>query len=255
MKTIIKNKEYLNELDNLKKNFVNEIDEYLDNNKLENETKEILFELKKEIEQFDVDKAIQTQKIYNPFIGVSILFDTLIYQKLIFDYEKSKENTKLLIDKVKDINQNFDIFTKIKEDFNFLESEKIVDFIMQKEKNLAELREYQLNLLENLSTSVVNQENSEFKEESKSNIDFALKTLLFFDENFKLDKENVVIVKDYINNNFNVDLTLKDLKQVQNLNRKIEKENLDINFNNITLNLNSLKNLTRTLKQELELEI
>ncbi len=255
MKTIIKNKEYLNELDNLKKNFVNEIDEYLDNNKLENETKEILFELKKEIEQFDVDKAIQTQKIYNPFIGVSILFDTLIYQKLIFDYEKSKENTKLLIDKVKDINQNFDIFTKIKEDFNFLESEKIVDFIMQKEKNLAELREYQLNLLENLSTSVVNQENSEFKEESKSNIDFALKTLLFFDENFKLDKENVVIVKDYINNNFNVDLTLKDLKQVQNLNRKIEKENLDIDFNNITLNLNSLKNLTRTLKQELELEI
>ena len=255
MKTIIKNKEYLNELDNLKKNFVNEIDEYLDNNKLENETKKILFELKKEIEQFDVDKAIQTQKIYNQFIGVSILFDTLIYQKLIFDYEKSKENTKLLIDKVKDINQNFDIFTKIKEDFNFLESEKIVDFIMQKEKNLAELREYQLNLLENLSTSVVNQENSEFKEESKSNIDFALKTLLFFDENFKLDKENVVIVKDYINNNFNVDLTLKDLKQVQNLNRKIEKENLDINFNNITLNLNSLKNLTRTLKQELELEI
>ena len=250
---MIVDKDFLKELEKMRQNLLNNIEDTLNYQKLQTKTKEILLNLKKEIEKRDPINLVQKQYIYNPLLGINIFVEAIIYAKLITEYENSKEVSKEMIEKAKDINKNYELVKQIEKDFKFLNPEKIADFILQKEKKLEELREFQVELLKNLENAkeAVLQQQNELKEEILSvlsNLDSSVLKKLSDKEkatialvNYFYENEDKINDKDLndIYNTFKYTLSkeefnniLKHQKELEEKLKKLDELNYDIEMSN-----------------------
>jgi len=346
----------------------------------EYEAEKLLQEVENKIRHKEDTSLFKTRRFYNPLLGVQILVDSALVTYYDYLRENRKNDLKLHLQKIKDINRNKHLYKKIKEDLKFLDVEKVVDFFMQN-KSLKELRDIESKLIESLNKKrelveksvnktrqkkkelldkvmlekevlenitekdkaafaiinylsmieedelnkkeieqafddilskeeidriidrkeelfekleqideinynleineynyesagsenylvekIVNltkeiREIAELKDnvsqlQQRNNLDKAIRTAIIFDFNDSFTKDNVILAKDYLNHIFNTDLDLNDLKNVQNLNKKLEKGKLlDIDFNDFTFNKQNLKVLSKDRTKELDIEL
>jgi len=155
--------------------------------------------------------------------GIALLF---LYLDLVqkSKFAKNEQERFKYLQKLQEINDNFEQYKKIEQGFHFVkDKELLVNKLMNFEKTFEEIFYESGKLLENLNTSKKNVERlidtSEF---SKKTI--ALLVAENFDQNFGLDKDNVIFVKDYLNFEFDTNVSIQDLACVKNqLNKRKEK--------------------------------
>jgi len=357
-------------------NLIEQKEEFLKNK--ENEAVKIIEEIEEKINYKIDNDLFKQQKIYNSLLGIKLLTDIVMIIYLQNLKENKKDELKHFILKIQDINQNRETYEEIKEDLSFLGSEKIVELILNSDKNIKELRLFTNQLVTKLKEAVeISNKNKKLKEkelekvennlqpeilkimnekdkaafavinylstieekklnkkeieqvfndilskeeikniidnkdilfeklkkidelnynlemnnesagndfyliekinnlineireianlnlenitllEKKANLDKAIRTAFIFEANNSFNKENIFLVKEFINKTFNTNLDLNDFKNIQKINQKIfsgELQNID--FKNLQLNKKILKDLAtpKELIQEKELE-
>jgi len=213
-------------------------------------------EIQKELEkkarelQIDMQKALDKKPIDNIYRNLRVPHIWLIHFFIYLLSEISKRHYKSEIEKVnfvnskmEEIKKNFDLLIEIQKDFSFLREEELAKLVFNQELNLQKLREFQLDFLNKMQNSLV--------EDRENQIDNAIQTIFKFDRNYGLDKKNAFLIKDFVNNKFDVNLTLEDVLKIKKINQKTMDNNLDIDFEKTEF---SKKNLDKFLENKKEYE-
>jgi len=200
--------------------------------------------------QIDMQKALDNKAIDNLYRTFRVPNIWLIHFFLYLLEEISKKHYKNEIEKVnfvnakmEEIRKNFDLLIEIQKDFSFLKEEELAKLVFNQDLNLQKLREFQLDFLNKMQNSLV--------ENRKNQIDNAIQTIFEFDTAYDLNKKNALLVKDFVNNKFDVNLTLEDVLKIKKINQKVMDNDLDIDFEKTEF---SKKNLDKFLENKKEYE-
>ncbi len=208
---------------------------------------------RKENDIFDKSIMNQKQYVYNPLVGIALLFELLNYFKLLAEHQTKIDDIEKDLNKIRDIRDNFEILEEIKDNLiKFQSVQQMKDFILNSDKKLTEQREFILNLTKNLKKS-------EHIDEKSNSLDNAIKTLINFQNISEITKENISLVKDYINEKFGVELSeqnLIDIKQVaEYIKSAAYKKNFEARFENIDFKDTNFNNMIKEVfKSEEELK-
>ncbi len=200
------------------------------------------------------DKSIMNQKqyVYNPLVGIALLFELLNYFKLLAEHQTKIDDIEKDLNKIRDIKDNIEILEEIKDNLiEFQSIEKMKDFILNDDRKIIEKRDFLLELLQNLKEA-------EHFEENSSNIDKAIKTLINFQNISEMRRDNVFFIKDYINEKFGVDFNIQnlfDIKQVaEHIKSAAERENFEARFEDITFKNTDFNQMIQEVFKEAEQE-
>ena len=228
---------------NLLQDIAQQKKEFLDNK--DKEAVKLLEDIEEKIEHKE-DTLIQ-QKIYNPLIGAKFLIDIALIVYFNIIKQNKKEEIKNFISKIKDINENKEIYEQIKDDLSkVLNAEEIAKLIINSNKNIKELRELVNNLKNSVEEAKSKQLKEELLKEVKNNLQpevlkiinkkdeaaFAIINYLSTIEENELNKKQIeqafndILSKEEINNIIkNKEILFEKLEEIDELNYNLEMNN------------------------------
>ncbi len=200
---------------------------------------------KNEREINTIYKTLEEQKML--YITPAALFLAAAYLYYEIRNSQIKKEKQNFLAKFDEINENFNLFKDIVNNYSFIKDKKIIiDKIFNSNKTLEQIKEEQNVLLEKIDKTIQKEEEQR-KDASKETI--AIHSLFSLIEDRVINKDNAKIVIDYFNNNFkDLDLTIDKLIDIKNYIASLSKEELE-KIDNI-----SFKDIKKTLKLEKNLE-
>jgi len=154
--------------------------------------------------------------------GISLLFLFLhFFEEAKFAENEMERNAYL--NKLQEINNNFELYKKIEQDYFFVQNkELIVEKLMDTKRTIEEIRQNQIQFLENMKKAEEKiQKDENFNKMPPKKI--ALLVGMEFDKIVGLTRENVLFVKDYLNHKFNTNLSIKDMIKIKEISKNDEK--------------------------------
>lgn len=194
----------------------------------------------------------ENQQIYNPLLGLKIAAEIIQYFNLFLEQDRKIKEVESALEKVRDIKDNFEVFEEIKDNLiEFQTEQQIKDFILNDNRKIIEKRDFLLELLQNLK-------DAEHIDEKSTSLDNAIKTLINFQNISEMKKNNVFLIKDYINNKFDVNLNMQnlfDIKQVaEHIKSAEERTGFEVNFENITFRNTDYSKMLEEVFKDIEKE-
>ena len=154
--------------------------------------------------------------------GISLLFLFLhFFEKTKFAENEMERNAYL--NKLQEINNNFELYKKIERDYFFVQSkELIVEKLMNTKKTIEEIRQNQIQFLENMKKAEEKiQKDKNFNKLPPKKVAFLVG--IEFDKIAGLTRKNVFFAKDYLNHKFNTNLSIKDMIKIKEISKNDEK--------------------------------
>lgn len=230
------------ELERYKQNL---FDNVSDISRFKNEIEKFFDEKQRQIEKNrqSIDELLKMQEMNFIFAQTSVL--TFLLISMLFALKKEYElatEKKSFFEKLKEINDNFNLYKQIVNDYSFIKDEQLIAKKIFETKTLEEARERQEAFLK-MMKEAINYINDNFKNNELSKEEKAIKVALNLALDDNLTRDNATLIRDYLNNEFETDFDLKQLKTIKLFAHNIVKNKENIkSFDNI-----SIKNMKQQL--------